>query len=272
MGELEEPQAVGHLFFKKPCVRTPCRHQIDTTANKHEDLKHLLRTTRVSFALAHFWGWRGVVARRMRYTKLETIRLLEKSHHFQTESCDSLEDGHIAWISCHQALFQSLSDCWHHVLVGVPLGGQQCASAVILDAWVFADQSWNFQAEHRGFANLMTSARVAVMILCPPASLPNLETSRTGSGAVQPPWWSSWHPVCAPWCSRMRRASAWWPIRDPTPTCCHSLSIWFWILATSLKYASMVTQMMATVFEPNSHFFAIGSPRCCSRSQKTSSR
>lgn len=59
MGELEEPQAVGHLFFKKPCVRTPCRHQIDTTANKHEDLKHLLRTTRVSFALAHFWGWRG---------------------------------------------------------------------------------------------------------------------------------------------------------------------------------------------------------------------
>ena len=46
----------------------------------------------------------------MSYTKLETVRLLEKSHHVQTESYDSLEDGHIAWISCHQALLQSLTD------------------------------------------------------------------------------------------------------------------------------------------------------------------
>ena len=45
MRELEEPQAVGYLFFKKPRVRTPCRHQLDPTANKHEGLKHPLRTT-----------------------------------------------------------------------------------------------------------------------------------------------------------------------------------------------------------------------------------
>jgi len=210
MRELKEPQAVGHLFFKKPCVLTSCRHQLDPTANKHEGLKHPLRTTRISRFSTFLRVGGG--ACRMSYTKLETVRLLEKSHHVQTESYDSLEDGHIAWISCHQALLQSLTDGWLHVLVGAPLGGQQWANAVILGVWVFADQSWNLQAEHRGFANLMTSARVAVVILCPPAPLPNLETSGTRSGAVPPPWRS-----CATWCSRMRRASAWWLIGTPPP-------------------------------------------------------
>lgn len=265
MRELEEPQAVGYLFFKKPRVRTPCRHQLDPTANKHEGLKHPLRTTslfRFSTLLRV-----GVVHAEWGAQSWKPSGYLRGHTTFRL-SYDSLEDGRIAWISCHQALLQSLSDGWLHVLVGAPLGGQQWARAVILHVWVFADQSWNFQAEHRGFANLTTSARLAVVILCPPASLPNLETSGTGRGAVQPPWWSSRHPACAPWCSRVRRASVWWPIG----TCCHPLSIWFWILATSLKYASMVTQTMAMVFEPNSHFFAIGSSRCCSRSQKTSSR
>ena len=45
----------------------------------------------------------------MRYTRLETTGLLAELPHVQTESCESLEDGCIAWFSFLQALLQSLS-------------------------------------------------------------------------------------------------------------------------------------------------------------------